>query len=71
MAAVFCECAFVDNDTDNENRSNAHTLDWDGNAQFAGGITAGVNTTDDDDLVLVTKGYLKQYVAEIIESLKS
>ena len=32
---------------------------------------AGVNRTDDDDLVLVTKGYLKQYVAEIIESLKS
>ena len=62
----------VGNGTSDEDRSNAHTLDWDGNAWYAGSITAGVNTTDDDnDLVLVTKGYLKQYIAEIIESLKS
>lgn len=30
----------VGNGIDKNNRSNAHTLDWDGNAWFAGGITA-------------------------------
>ena len=29
----------VGNGTSNENRSNAYTLDWDGNAWFAGDIT--------------------------------
>lgn len=30
----------VGNGTDNGNRSNAHTLDWDGNAWFAGAVSA-------------------------------
>lgn len=39
----------VGNGTNNTNRSNAHTLDWSGNAYFAGnirasGLTDGVNT---------------------------
>ena len=50
-------------------RSNAHTLDWDGNAWYAGTVTAGRNTTDeDDDLVLVSKGYLKAYIETILNS---
>ena len=70
----------VGNGESNTKRSNAHTLDWDGNAWYAGSVEAGRNTTDDDgDLVLVSKGYLKSYidsikaeiVQEVLESLPS
>ena len=37
-------------------RSNAHTLDWDGNAWYAGKVTAGANPTKDMDLA--TKNYV-------------
>lgn len=37
----------VGNGTSDTKRSNAHTLDWDGNAWFAGGVTVG---TDKDRL---------------------
>ena len=33
----------VGNGTDDENRSNAHTLDWSGNAWFAGDVTVGAS----------------------------
>ena len=33
----------VGNGSSNESRSNAHTLDWDGNAWFAGKVTIGEN----------------------------
>lgn len=59
----------VGNGTSNTARSNAYTLDWSGNAWFASTVTAGRNTTDDDnDLVLVTKGYLKSYVETAINN---
>jgi hypothetical protein len=29
-----------------QHRSNAHTLDWDGNAWFAGNVTVGANRTE-------------------------
>lgn len=52
-------------------RSNAYTLDWDGNAWYAGIIEAGRDTTDEDnDLVLVSKGYLKSYIESIKSELK-
>lgn len=38
----------VGNGTSVSNRSNAHTLDWEGNAWFAGNISAGVNATSFD-----------------------
>ena len=37
-------------------RSNAHTLDWNGNAWYAGKVTAGKDPTEDNDLV--TKRYV-------------
>ena len=37
----------VGNGTDDDNRSNAHTLDWDGNAWFAGNVLVGGNSQDD------------------------
>lgn len=33
----------VGNGTSDENRSNAHTLDWEGNAWYAGDVTVGVD----------------------------
>ena len=37
----------VGNGEDEENRSNAHTLDWDGNAWFAGDVYVGGTSQDD------------------------
>lgn len=39
----------VGNGEDDENRSNAHTLDWDGNAWFAGDVYVGGTSQDDAD----------------------
>ena len=44
-----------DNENKNEVRSNAHTLDWEGNAWYAGKLTVGKDPTDDMDVV--TKKY--------------
>lgn len=46
--------------------SNAHTLDWDGNAWFAGKVTASVQPTDNNDLT--TKEYVDNSIAEIVNS---
>ena len=46
-----------------EKRSNAHTLDWEGNAWFAGKVTQEGTPTDDKDLVN------KKYVDDKISSL--
>lgn len=52
---------------EDENRSNAYVLDKYGNGTYSGKVKAGAQTTDsDDDLVLVTKGYLKSYITEAI-----
>lgn len=45
----------VGNGTDDTVRSNAHTLDWNGNAWFAGKLTQEGTPTDDKDLI--TKKY--------------
>ena len=62
----------VGNGESNTKRSNAHTLDWDGNAWYAGSVEVGRNTIDEDsELVLVTKGYLKSFVNGVKEELKT
>lgn len=53
----------VGNGEDTESRSNAHTLDWDGNAWYAGKVSAGTpdspaDPTEDNDLV--TKKYVDE-----------
>ena len=51
----------VGNGVDDEHRSNAHTLDWDGNAWFAGKVSMGdVDITDDNDLTP------KRYVDDLL-----
>lgn len=58
----------VGNGTSNTNRVNIHTLDWSGNAWYAGTVTVGRATNDtDNDLVLVTKGYMKSHVENYID----
>jgi hypothetical protein len=52
-----------------QNRSNAYTLNWEGDAWYAGRVKVGRSTTDEDeDLVLVSKDYLKSYVESYVES---
>lgn len=51
----------VGNGTDNNNRSNAHTLDWQGNAWYAGKVTAGAAPVEDMDLT--TKKYVDDKVS--------
>ncbi len=46
----------VGNGAGDAKRSNAHTLDWQGNAWYAGKLTVGKEPTDDMDVV--TKKYL-------------
>ena len=46
----------VGNGTKNSARSNAHTLDWDGNAWFQGNVSIDGTPTNDNDLV--TKKYV-------------
>ena len=49
----------VGNGTSNSKRSNAHTLDWDGNAWFKGKVLLGGTSQDDAD-----EAATKQYVDE-------
>lgn len=54
----------VGNGEDTESRSNAHTLDWDGNAWYAGKVSAGTpdspaDPTEDNDLA--TKKYVDDH----------
>ena len=56
----------VGNGTDQNNRSNAHTLDWNGNAWFAGDVIVGGKNQDDADAkILATQEYVNQKVGEI------
>lgn len=48
-------------------RRNAHTLDWSGNAWYAGVVTAGANPVNDMDLV--TKQYLNKNTAPAIVNI--
>ena len=54
------------NGNQDSNRSNAHTLDWDGNAWYAGRVSAGTQGAPADpaeDNDLVTKHYLDQTIS--------
>lgn len=53
----------VGNGTDDTVRSNAHTLDWEGNAWFAGKLTQEGTPTDDKDLI--TKKYVDDKISNI------
>ena len=61
----------VGNGGDNYSRSNAYTLDWSGNAWFAGdvytGSTSGKNK-DEGSKILATKEYVDDSVNGIVES---
>ena len=57
----------VGNGTAN-NRSNAYTLDWNGNGAFAGKVIAGVSPTNDMDLT--TKQYVDNAIVEAINALR-
>lgn len=46
-----------------DNLSNAHTLDWEGNATYSGKITVGSGPVDDMDVV--NKGYLDTVIENV------
>lgn len=48
---------------DSNNRSNAHTLDWNGNAWYAGKLSQEGTPTDDKDLI--TKKYVDDKISNI------
>ena len=52
----------VGNGTDNNNRSNAYSLDWEGNGTFAGRITIGTNPSNDMDVA--TKKYVDDNIID-------
>lgn len=45
----------VGNGSDSNNRSNARTLDWNGNATYAGKVTAGANASNPMDLTTLSQ----------------
>ena len=59
----------VGNGEDSENRSNAHTLDWSGNAWFAGDVYVGGTSQDDESATKLSGVALD--VAEVKEKLKN
>ena len=60
------------NGTSNGNRSNAHTIDWEGNAWFQGDVyvssTSGINK-DEGSKKLVTEDYVSEAIETLRESL--
>jgi hypothetical protein len=52
----------VGNGSSNNSRSNAHTLDWSGNAWFAGDVTIGSNNE-----TLATTNYVNEVIAALEE----
>ena len=59
----------VGNGTDNDNRSNAHTLDWNGNAWFAGDILIG-GTNQDDETAISLRAIAEYNNADLSEYAK-
>ena len=57
----------VGNGNNNNKRSNAHTLDWDGNAWFAGKLSQEGTPTEDKDLV--TKKYVDDSRDNLISNI--
>ena len=59
----------VGNGSNNSTRSNAHTLDWNGNAWYAGKLSQEGNPTEDKDLA--TKKYVDDAKASIVVPTKT
>ena len=57
----------VGNGEDENNRSNAHTLDWDGNAWFKGKVYVGGTSMDNATALDLSKHYTKEETAKEIE----
>ena len=55
----------VGNGTDDDKRSNAHTLDWKGNAWYSGKLSQEGTPTEDKDLV--TKKYVDEHSISVID----
>jgi lysophospholipase L1-like esterase len=54
----------VGNGKDSNNRANAHTLDWSGNAWFSGNVYVG-NTNQNDGMKLATESYVNDKIEKI------
>ena len=59
----------VGNGSSDTKRSNAHTLDWSGNAWFAGKITVGNLNSDPADAELTTGYYVRNYIDSIKDEI--
>ena len=59
----------VGNGSSKSNRKNVHTLDWNGNAWFAGKATVSVQPTDNNDLT--TKLYVDQSISQVNNDLQN
>ena len=59
----------VGNGASDSNRSNAHTLDWQGNAWYAGKLTVSKDPTENMDVV--TKKYVDDMVGDIQNTLNT
>ena len=57
----------IGNGEDDENRSNAHTVDWDGNAWFAGNVRVG-GTSYDDAKALATEEFVTNSIAGLVDT---
>lgn len=58
---------YYDNDMEEYCRSNAHTLDWEGNGWFAGSVYVGGTGQDDETArKLITQADMEAYVNEAI-----
>lgn len=61
----------VGNGSSNANRSNAHTLDWDGNAWFQGDVYVGSTSGKNKDAgskKLASESYVNEQVANLVNS---
>ena len=56
----------VGNGTAEDNRSNAHTLDWNGNAWYQGKVTAEGTPTEDNDLA--PKSYIDDTLTDYVKN---
>ena len=59
----------VGNGTSGSARSNAHTLDWNGNAWFAGDVYVGGTSQDTDSKKLATEEYVDESVNGLFDNV--
>lgn len=59
----------VGNGTSEEDRKNIHTLDWNGNAEYAGDVTATKEDGTKVSLIEIENDYLKSEDKEVLKSL--